>query len=153
MRKRGKGNEIRSHCWYLAQTCGELATSWVWIGWRQWWKLRFRRNLIMKALHARPRSLFPEVRIAHRGVIRSDFSSSPATASSQDVCPQFPLDQTHPEHICPTILPQTLISLCPITRESWLSIFQCISKPCSCLVFQGFSDPPHSPVYSHLLCN
>lgn len=30
MRKRGKGTEIRSHCWYQAQTWGELATSWAW---------------------------------------------------------------------------------------------------------------------------
>lgn len=38
--------------------------------WRQWWKWRLRRNTIMKASHARPRNVLPDVQIVNRRMIK-----------------------------------------------------------------------------------
>lgn len=61
MRKRGRGTPVRSNRLYQAQIWGELGCILnlehsVHGRWGQWWELRLRRDMNMKALCARPRS-------------------------------------------------------------------------------------------------
>lgn len=63
---------------YQAQTWGELATSWAWNTSCRWVEAVVEVQAEEELDHegfARPRSLFPDVRIVHRGVTILSFIS------------------------------------------------------------------------------
>lgn len=80
MKVRGEGTPVRSNGWYQAQIWGELGHG---LGlehsvhgrWRWQWKSRLRKDMIVSALHTRPRSVLPDMQIVNRRVIRADVSS------------------------------------------------------------------------------